>query len=1090
MDVTRSYAGVQLPVSFEAQLHAFRRRLWIIKSIEAAAGATFGFVSAYLCVFALDRFWDTPAPWRMAILAIVVCIGAVVPLYLHRWIWRQRHFEQLARLISRRHPLIGDQMLGIIELAHSASEQARSRTLCEAAIAQVAKAAATRDFTDSVPRPRHRLFSSLAAVPVAAAVVALALVPAAAENAWWRFLAPWQRVSRYTFTWVSQLPERLVVAHGEPIQISVKLAKDSPWRPALGTGQLGVQPPVSAELRDGRYEFALPPQIEAGMFALQVGDARQTIQIEPMLRPELTTMTAEVTLPAYLERRKPVSRDVRGGSVSLLTGSRVTFAVTANRPLAKGFVDGQKTRPAGAVLASQPLQVEESRKVEFRWQDEFGLAGLQPFSVSITARDDEPPSVVGEGLPRQKVVLDSELLRFQLRAADDFGVRRVGLEWRPAETLPEVKPARGEQLLAAGSSEQETLEVAGTFCAKSLGIEPQPVELRLFVEDYYPGRERVYSPACVLYVLSPEQHFVWLTEQLNKWHRLSLEVRDREMQLHQTNQQLRLLAPEELEQAATRRRIEAQAAAEAANGRRLSTLTAGGEELVRQAMRNPEFGVGHLEKWAEMLQILKDISANRMPNVADLLKQSSQAPPAVASTQPPAPEAGQRRNAPGGGPSGEKKTEPAEAKPPVPKLADAESSQQPASKDGDEQPPAEKKTSPGRLSLPVTTVVDAKAKADGKPPSPAGAKLDDAVRAQQDLLAEFEKIADELNKVLANLEGSTLTKRLKAASRQQYAIAGQIGQHVGSVFGRTKKLDKTESDALAGLAKQEQESSRTVSTIMDDLQSYFDRRRLQRFKAVLDEMRSEDAVGSLRQLGDDLPGETGMSIAQCEFWSDALDRWADDLVDPACSGKCPGCKSKGSLPPSIVLEALQILEAEVNLREQTRGAEQARSGLQPPEHLARAQQLAATQSGLSDRVAALNQRIRDLPDALEEFGYEIQLLARVETVMDDAAVILTRPETGGPAIAAETEAIELLLRSKKINPRGGGGGGASPGGGGGGTTNEPALALLGAGLNEKEVREDHGVSQATGGAGAALPEEFRAGLDAYFNRLEQERARP
>ncbi len=47
---------------------------------------------------------------------------------------------------------------------------------------------------------------------------------------------------------------------------------------------------------------------------------------------------------------------------------------------------------------------------------------------------------------------------------------------------------------------------------------------------------------------------------------------------------------------------------------------------MQQAARNPEFGVGHLEKWAEMLQILKDIAANRMPSVADLLKQASQAP--------------------------------------------------------------------------------------------------------------------------------------------------------------------------------------------------------------------------------------------------------------------------------------------------------------------------------------------------------------------------------------------------------------------------------------------------------------------------------
>ena len=35
------------------------------------------------------------------------------------------------------------------------------------------------------------------------------------------------------------------------------------------------------------------------------------------------------------------------------------------------------------------------------------------------------------------------------------------------------------------------------------------------------------------------------------------------------------------------------------------------DSLLR-AMRNPEFGVGHLESWAEMLQILKDISQGNL----------------------------------------------------------------------------------------------------------------------------------------------------------------------------------------------------------------------------------------------------------------------------------------------------------------------------------------------------------------------------------------------------------------------------------------------------------------------------------------------
>ena len=132
----------------------------------------------------------------------------------------------------------------------------------------------------------------------------------------------------------------------------------------------------------------------------------------------------------------------------------------------------------------------------------------------------------------------------------------------------------------------------------------------------------------------------------------------------------------------------------------------------------------------------------------------------------------------------------------------------------------------------------------------------------------------------------------------------------------------------------------------------------------------------------------------------------------------------------------------------------------------------------------VNDQIRELPDADTQFGKEIALLAKVDTVMDETTGILARPETGSPAIAAETEAIELLLQSKRINPKSGGGGGATPGGGGGGDTKDSALAMLGSGVNEKEVRQDHGVSQAVGQSGPVLPEEFRAGLTEYFNRLD------
>ncbi len=181
---------------------------------------------------------------------------------------------------------------------------------------------------------------------------------------------------------------------------------------------------------------------------------------------------------------------------------------------------------------------------------------------------------------------------------------------------------------------------------------------------------------------------------------------------------------------------------------------------------------------------------------------------------------------------------------------------------------------------------------------------------------------------------------------------------------------------------------------------------------------------------------------------------------------------------------LKILEGEVNLREETRVAEQARPGVKDDVHMGEAIRLSEVQDLLRDRTDQVIDRIKQLPEP-EGFAKEIELLSSVEAVMKEAVDILALVDTGPRAIAAETEAIELLLKSKRINPKGGGGGGSAPGGGGSGDTQDSALALIGAGVNAKEQRRPTEVTQSTGESGRQLPEEFRAGLDEYFSRLER-----
>ena len=185
----------------------------------------------------------------------------------------------------------------------------------------------------------------------------------------------------------------------------------------------------------------------------------------------------------------------------------------------------------------------------------------------------------------------------------------------------------------------------------------------------------------------------------------------------------------------------------------------------------------------------------------------------------------------------------------------------------------------------------------------------------------------------------------------------------------------------------------------------------------------------------------------------------------------------------FILEVMKILEQEIALREETRAKNK----------LVRHSSPTSTRSGFCRwpkpkvnwlmRVKVVSD-LRELPEGAEKFGKEIALLTRVEQVMHEATGLLERPETGPETIAAETEAIELLLQAKRINPKAGGGGGSSPGGGGTGTTEQSALALLGSGDERNSTVADRNVSQATGVSGSQLPAEFRGGLDAYFGALE------
>ena len=223
---------ITLPADLVGRLTAFRGRVRRIKFFEAACLAICGVALSFLAVFLCDRLGETPAVVRLAVLLAAVAACMAVPLTIRRWGFGLGSLEQVARLIERRFPAVGDELLGIIDIVRTgATGQSKSRALCEAAVAQVAEQSRRVDFRDATPPARLIPWAMAAGLPLAAWAAIAAAAPDAAANAWARLAAPFAVIERFTFARVAQLPERVVVPHGESAEVRVALRDDTRWRP-------------------------------------------------------------------------------------------------------------------------------------------------------------------------------------------------------------------------------------------------------------------------------------------------------------------------------------------------------------------------------------------------------------------------------------------------------------------------------------------------------------------------------------------------------------------------------------------------------------------------------------------------------------------------------------------------------------------------------------------------------------------------------------------------------------------------------------------------------------------------------------------
>ena len=894
-----------IPAELSKQLADFQRSLWRIKVTEAVLAGIFGLIISFLIVFALERLFPIPALARLAILIAGTSLAAIfAPYWVRRWVYGHRREEQLARLISRKFPKLGDRLLGIVELQdQQESKEAMSPELRAAAMIHVANQASKRNMNEALPYSRHKKLALGVLMGAAAITFGFSIAPKAGGNALKRWLMPLSDTDHYTFTQfdTDKMPDPLVVPLGEAFSFSAPLKEDSDNRPATARARHGQQEWIQADLgENGSYQFEFTGQETQDRITIEAGDANHRLWVEPEVRPEVSGFEALVTLPDYLQL-EPRDVDIRTGVLTALEGSKVVLKGSFSREIleASAHLDPQPleetaiSESRAPIEAENPTELESSRtkteeegkraaiesvvklpeprdlklsmdgatvstepidlgrfhaSVPFTWTDVKGLDGAGSFKVEIKTSEDQIPTSYIQGIERNIVILAEETLEFDIISEDDFGLREIGLSWVGSFNKPsDDEPATGSITLKKGSPSSNRLSDRAIFSPQTYGIAPQTLILSAYTEDYKPERGRIFSEPLTIYILTRDEHaqvikkrFDRVISELEDAARKELNNLDENERLDKNNTAEELQSDEAKEQLAESEQKEAE------NAEKMKEVAKKMEEIFKDAARNGELDQKTMKEMADALQNMKELGEKDMPEVEK-------------------------------------------------KLGEAQD----------------------QKSTPEKTERD----------------LKEAIEKQKEALEKMQETIEKANQANENFEASTFVNRLKKSSADEGSIGNSLNSALTgklAIVGATPNsddIDPANQRLLGELSGQQRSVTNDVRWIQEDLERFYARTQKPIHKEVYEDMAKSLIDEKLERLREKIQmNHTFTSRKLSKNWSDRLMSWAEKLEGPKPDGNGGGGDggSGGGEEKDFefMLKVMRMVQAEQDIRGRTRSLEQ------------------------------------------------------------------------------------------------------------------------------------------------------------------------
>lgn len=524
-----------------------KRRL----AVEAMSWLVLALVGLVLVSFALDFTLRMDRLQRAFIL--ILCVVGVLMVawrYLVRPLSASMSMDDLALLVERRHPPLGDRLISAIQFEQQQIDDQLSQAMIHRMAEQANALAVSLDMGTIVERTRMRRIGGAALLAVGA-LAALWVWQSDLMNLWLaRNIAfadiPWPQ---RTYLEVKGGPD-FTVLRGDDLEIHIDASASSviPTSvniyarfPSVGWTEDRVE--ITS---NGKAVFVkkFPAVREAFEFYVTGGDderdRKRPHQVHLQDPPALSDVLFSVDYPAYMQREARTF-DASGGALAVPVGSSVTISALATKDIASArlFLDGQELSPLrvhgvdlgqGRELprklsgsfsidlppapASQPASGpavkprDPARQLRLALVDTDGYTNRHTGQYVLQVLTDQPPSITlrkrGVGIN----ITPNAILPLDVEAKDDCGLALMQIGCRADLAKEQPKPAELKE--AALGNDPRNVRLNHALDLKDAKFEPGfTVHVTAMAQDSLPeplrGPNRSTSSSLDFKIVKPEE---------------------------------------------------------------------------------------------------------------------------------------------------------------------------------------------------------------------------------------------------------------------------------------------------------------------------------------------------------------------------------------------------------------------------------------------------------------------------------------------------------------------------------------------------------------------------------------------------------